>query len=420
MATPLEPAVPQPPPPKGGPPPEQIEKTIRWVNGRFRVWYATHPVDLPPRHGKREFAFMWLGKTFMLRHQALTSRAALNDRLTDVEPPAHVYYSTAYYKHPGAPTMKEKEWLGADLIFDLDADHLPNAAALSFEEQLVAVKTQVVKLVEDFLLRDFGFAREHLRVVFSGGRGYHVHVTDPRVLELGSAERREIVDYVSPNETVLKDVLADFVATRGVAKNDFGNVEKSVRIPPADSPGWAGRFTRTAVAYLETVATMPEEQAVKELRRHEGIGTKTAHAIYQNLTPAKLARLREDGALDQFAELGRGAVLQALLAQAIIVAPGETDEPVTADIKRLIRMPGTLHGKTGFRVTPIPLDHLRDFDPLTEAIAFDDEPVRVIVSRPEKIRLGDTVYEPVAGPQELPLKVAMFLALRRRALVPLA
>jgi len=44
----------------------------------------------------------------------------------------------------------------------------------------------------------------------------------------------------------------------------------------------------------------------------------------------------------------------------------EIDEPVTIDIHRLIRYPGSLHGKTGFKVQELYPDDLDDFNPLNE------------------------------------------------------
>ena len=60
----------------------------------------------------------------MRRHKAFNSEGELKDYLASM-PPAHAYHSAAYYQYPQAPTMLEKKWQGADLIFDLDADHLP-------------------------------------------------------------------------------------------------------------------------------------------------------------------------------------------------------------------------------------------------------------------------------------------------------
>src|SRR5207247_3365741 len=66
-------------------------------------------------------------------------------------------------------------------------------------------------------------------------------------------------------------------------------------------------------------------------------------------------------------------------ARDAIVQRRETDEPVTSDIKRLIRMPSSLHGKTGLQVVPMSRDDLDNFRPLRDAVprAWTDEPVRV-------------------------------------------
>src|SRR5512136_2218742 len=130
----------------------------------------------------------------MRRHKSYVSREELADYVRSMVP-AHIYHSAAYYQRPGAPTMKEKGWKGADLIFDLDADHLRKAPK-SYRDMLGLVKKETQKLL-DFLLSDFGFSESKVSVVFSGGRGYHIHVRDPRVMSLTSDERREMIDYMT-------------------------------------------------------------------------------------------------------------------------------------------------------------------------------------------------------------------------------
>lgn len=402
----------------GGPPPQaQVDATLAWVTERFRHHYRTNPPDLPPRFGRREFGFIWIGKKFFLRHLGFGSRSEFHHFLAR-EAPHHAYYSTAYYKTPGAPTMREKEWLGADLIFDLDADHLPGADKMSFEAQLVEVKKQAHKLLHEYLLGDFGFDPEHVRVVFSGGRGYHFHVSDPRVLAMDSAMRREVVDYVSPNDTVSQVLYENWVKERGYDKDNFG-IKKTKVVKPVTTPGWNGRITRTVADQLEAALRLPEREAVGILSAMEGIGPKTAKEILRHLTPERIMRIRE-GYLDQFQALARPTVVKGLIELARIHAPGETDEPVTADIKRLIRLPGSIHGKTGLRVTPLTIEEFAKFDPLRDAVALSDEPVRVVVSKPEEVALNGRRFTPEPGEQELPEYAAMFLALRRRALLPLA
>src|SRR5947209_20595019 len=62
---------------------------------------------------------------------------------------------------------------------------------------LQAVRLGIVKLWDRFLQTELGFDQKRMRIVFSGGRGYHIHVFDERVLGLGSHERREIVDFIT-------------------------------------------------------------------------------------------------------------------------------------------------------------------------------------------------------------------------------
>ena len=67
------------------------------------------------------------------------------------------------------------------------------------------------------------------------------------------------------------------------------------------------------------------------------------------------------------------------------------DEPVTGDIHRLIRLPGSLHGGSGLRVTMISAKKLETFNPMEDAVAFGEEPIKVrsIVGHP--VTMGDGI-----------------------------
>ncbi|HLE47321.1 MAG TPA: DNA primase small subunit domain-containing protein, partial [Candidatus Thermoplasmatota archaeon] len=130
---------------------------------------------MPDRFARREFGFLLHGQKFFLRHVGFPTQREFREFLVR-RAPAHSYYSTAFYKDPDAKTMVEKGWLGAELIFDLDADHVPGAEKLGYRAQLERVKEHFLRLVEDFVIRDFGFKESDLLLTFSGGRGYHCHV----------------------------------------------------------------------------------------------------------------------------------------------------------------------------------------------------------------------------------------------------
>ena len=65
------------------------------------------------------------------------------------------------------------------------------------------------------------------------------------------------------------------------------------------------------------------------------------------------------------------------------------DEPVTGDIHRLIRLPGSLHGGSGLKVTTMDSKQLENFDPMKDALAFGNNNVRIrsIVKHP--VTMGD-------------------------------
>ncbi len=91
--------------------------------------------------------------------------------------------------------MQEKEWLGAELIFDLDADHIEGANKMTYAQILDEVKKHTLRLI-NVLMDDFGFTEDNIHLYFSGGRGYHVHIESDAVYQLDSDARREIGDYI--------------------------------------------------------------------------------------------------------------------------------------------------------------------------------------------------------------------------------
>ena len=92
------------------------------------------------------------------------------------------------------------------------------------------------------------------------------------------------------------------------------------------------------------------------------------------------------------------------------------DTVVTTDIHRLIRMNGTLHGKTGLKKVEFPAKILQDFDPFTGAVAFKKGEVKVLVSEAPEFKLGGETLGPYKDQTvELPVAAAVMLICKRRA-----
>ena len=323
--------------------------------------------------------------------------------------------------------MAEKKWLGADLIFDLDADHVEGAKDLPYEKMLLRVKDEVKRLIDEFLLGDLGFGAEDLRIVFSGGRGYHVHISDPKVVRLTSHERREIVDYVTGTDLSMDWVFPSTPFETGRWKERV-DVEHRKTMPRQEDGGWRARIRRGIDALLDELEELPEAdgkhrlaEMMKESKRE--IGKKTVDGLYDDLLKGArgkrgVDRMRQENTFEVFSEKRHLDAFEDIVELRVKgKMKGETDEPVTSDIKRLIRLPSSLHGKTGFVVTPMSRDRLDTFDPFRDAVpkAFGTAEVKVLLEKPIEFHMREEDFSLDAGESSVPEFAAVFLICRKLA-----
>lgn len=354
------------------------ERTREYLRGRFADYFRSAELTAPPEAERREWGhipFTAGDGTTMVRHQSLYDLGNLEAFLAE-EAPRHAYFSAARYDNPGARTMDEKGWRDADLVFDLDADHLPGVDPdeTSYADMLAACKDALWRLL-DFLTDDFAF--ETLQIVFSGGRGYHVHVRDPGVRTLDSAARREIVDYV-----------------RAVELDYDGLIQTRARGPTTGRElrtegGWGARVHERLLAFVDELRAMSDEEAKARLMELDGIGegrASTILGVFQNHPEAIRAGNVEAGGP------GVRTLVEAIAEETVDEETAPIDEPVTTDVRRLIRLPGTLHGGTGLEVTRIDRDALSAFDPLVDAVP-DRFTRREIVIETEREHVVDLAGE---------------------------
>ncbi|MCI4318155.1 MAG: hypothetical protein L3J96_06415, partial [Thermoplasmata archaeon] len=301
-----------------------------------------------------------------------------------------------------------------------------------FAGQLALVKEKVTALLDDFLFGDFGIDPAQTTLVFSGGRGYHVHVHDEAYLTLTSPERREIVEYVTgigvdPALAILERRESDRAAMAlDPGGTDDGGTGRTIgthargykHLAPPDSPGWTGRSTRAVLQLLERWNVEGAAAAAKEI---EGFGVPRAKARSLARVLVEKGRgqqIRDRLSLDVFRGEVPKELLEVVLRQAAIEVQGETDAPVTTDVHRLIRLPNSLHGGTGFRVTPLSRESLERFDPMREG------PVDAGTGDTTTVEVTESVHYPFAlaeveaaggDARTLPTPIALFLVLRGEA-----
>jgi len=377
-------------------------RTREYLRGRFGDYYRGVDLTPPPSADDREWGHIpWTaGGTTMVRHQSLLSMGDLGGFLAD-EAPQHVYFSTAYWDDPGAPTMEEKGWRGADLVFDLDADHLPGVdpETTAYADMLDACKEALLDLL-DLLESDFGF--DDPQVVFSGGRGYHVHVRDPSVRDLDSRARREVVDYIRASDLDPDDLIetrASGTTTRRVLRREGG---------------WGRRVHRRLVDFVEDVRAMDEDDALDRLQELDGIGEGRATTLLGAFERTPEA-IREGNV--EAGGPGVRLLVRALARETVAAESAPIDEPVTTDTRRLIRFPGSLHGGSGLVVRRIERDAVADFDPLVDAIPerFRRRDIRVELTDPGEVTIDGDTFTLTAGDHSLRECVGVFLMARGRA-----
>ncbi|MFC6718834.1 DNA primase small subunit PriS [Natrialbaceae archaeon GCM10025810] len=384
------------------------ERTRAYLRGRFRDHYRRTEITPPPAANEREWGYIPFTEgpgTTMVRHKSLLELGSLEDFL-ERKRPQHVYFSVGRYRDPGASSMSKKDWRASDLVFDLDADHLPSVTLGedSYAEMLEKCKDALFRLL-DFLEDDFGF--EALEIVFSGGRGYHVHVRDENVLHLEREHRREIVDYV-------RGIGLDFerlIETETVA--GLGRKTPTERRTLRISGGWGKRIHGYFMDFVDELLAMEEDEALERLQEFEGIGEgkaqATLNAARNNREGLEAGNVTVHTAVAQLAE--------RFAAEAVERDNAPIDEPVTTDTNRLIRLPGSLHGGSALKVVRIDRDDLEAFDPLVDAVpeTFTGHEIAVDVTRGGEVELGGDTFTVSEGDQSLPEYVAAFLMARGRA-----
>jgi len=376
------------------------DRTRAYLEGRFGDYYRQRTVSRPPAANEREWGHIpWTpgSGTTMVRHQSQLDLGDIDDFLARTAP-RHAYFSAARYTDPAAGTMAEKGWRGADLIFDLDADHLPGVDPdeTSYREMLAACKDALFRLLA-FLEEDFAF--EDVTIVFSGGRGYHVHVRDPELHALDSDARREIVDYV----------LGADLDTDGLIRlvSKAGTTQRLLRT----EGGWGRRVHEELLTVVEELRSMDEADAEAYLTAFDGIGEGRARTIlgaFEANPEAIAAGNMEAGGP------GIRLLADALADRVVDEHAASIDEPVTTDTHRLIRLPGSLHGGSGLVVTPIDRENLDSFEPLVDAVPerFTTQQIAIEIAEPQEVALGGDTIKLNPGVHSVPESVAVFLMTR--------
>ena len=352
--------------------------TVSFLKQAYREYYfrRADSIEFPGDIQSREFGYIPFGGG-MVRHLSFRKEGEAVAEILK-QSPSSVYCSNAWYDSPSAP-IEIKGWLGAELIFDIDATDIPTTCKRTHDlwycqncrtsgrlprpqrcprcsgptvefhgtcgTCLEAARDHALRVVM-FLAADFGVARESVKLYFSGNRGYHLQVSDERFYSLNPTGRAEVADYMlggslPPPQTIVS-----------VLKGKKPDAVSGDR-------GWVGRIARY-------------------------VGEK-----------------RE----------GYTGTLQKLVSDCITSQRALVDSSVTTDIHRVFRLAGTLHGNTG--MCKMRIESIDHFNPLIDPVVLSERPVKLNVDFYPKFMVNGREFGPFkAQTVELPTYAAVFILTR--------
>lgn len=378
------------------------KKTLLTLKKIFKEYYFKHieELEVPTRINEREFGYMTFDR-IMVRHLSFKNKGDIYAQILK-ETPHSFYYSTSFYDEP-LKQMHEKGWKGGDLAFDIDADTLsspcrqdhdkwvcsncgvenigvkpkkcPSCKGTRIHEVniacsicLDAAKNEAIKLL-NILINDFGFQKSNIDIYFSGSMGYHLSISNSVLGDANQTIRSEIVDYVSGRGYIPESI--------GVSKKSTYN-DLIKRLPSENDYGWRGRIAK----YFKSILNSEESEDIKEIIANEYRYTKTKNFNYK--------KFRSD------------------IEDAIKNSGAKVDASVTTDVHRILRFPGTLHGKTGLLKKRC--HDLESFSPLNDAVVLGQEPIKILVDNSPKFSLLGKQFGPFKSESiELPTMAAVYL-----------
>ena len=372
-------------------------ESISVVKSAFKAYYFNHLslIEEPDHIEQREFGYMPF-ESGMVRHLSYRTKGDLIATLVR-NVPSDLYCSNALYRYPTSD-MQKKEWLGADLIFDIDGKdlHLPCEATHSYsicskcdlvsngkydlcqqcksgsldhtslpcDKCIAALKKEVKRLI-DVLTGDLGVDENSISVYFSGNNGFHIVATDESFRSLTSEARSDIVSYLTGTNFMAENI--------GIRKGK----EKS------NASDFMIKFPKSGLSY----------------------GWRKRVADKFGIDHTSVAKLNH---IVQRA--GGYEAFKVELAKITKTLGVKADPQVTMDVHRIFRMPGSINSKSG--LTKINCDNLESCDPLKDACLLASAEVSVMIktlSPRLDFKLKGKMFRIKDNTLKLPLFAAVYL-----------
>ncbi|WP_048190607.1 DNA primase catalytic subunit PriS [Methanobacterium sp. SMA-27] len=280
---------------------------------------------------EREFGFDHVGRGPNDRYKVFRTPDLLK-RFLKVRTPFAAYCSVAFYDKP----RRRDRWTKAELVFDVDAKDIPvrTCECEGVCEICLNEAREIVLGIIDTLKADLGLKNIH--VVYSG-RGYHIRVLDNDVMSVNSDVRSQIVKYL-----VGADVPENEYSL------DFEKVSYEHFVIPFGYPNVFTKRVKYAILHLTENSELDEvnKKLLKDVLKHRQLIELDNWGMFKN----KIGPQRYRKVIKGIASINMSLV----------------DAKVSIDLKRILRLPSSLHSMVSMKCTEV--KNIETFDPFDDAV----------------------------------------------------
>lgn len=280
---------------------------------------------------EREFGFDHVGRGPNDRYKVFKTPDLLK-RFLKVRTPFAAYCSVAFYDKP----RRRDGWTKAELVFDVDAKDIPirTCGCEGVCEICLNEAKEIVCGLLDTLKGDLGLKNIH--VVYSG-RGYHLRILDENIMGIDSDTRSEIVKYIVGADVPENEYTMDF---EKVSYEHF--------VIPFGYPNVFTERLKYAVLHLNEKSYLDDvnKKLLKDVLKYRHFLMDEEWGLFKN----KIGPQRYRKVVNGIASMNMSLV----------------DAKVSIDLKRILRLPTSLHSMVSMKCTEV--KNIESFDPFKEAV----------------------------------------------------
>ena len=337
---------------------KQIESLKRFYKEEFSLQEALQIIGSED-FSNREWGFLGLNGHFDRNFSFRTP--TILEKFIKETIPRSIYVGAVYSAppdHDRGISIHQVDWVRRELIFDIDLTEYDEVRPCDCrgKNQLCERCWELVKTaafwIQDTLVNDFGVREELIHWVFSGRRGIHAWVTEKSFSELDNEQRTAIIDYLSlirgaGSEAKLAEELINFPRNLGI------RVTTHIIMP---------FFREASKKTLERLG-ISSERALFILQQRNSMGIDQ---IFLERFVYADRMLKQKGITDYY------PTREEIQEKVVLQWAPRIDSGVSKDIRRILRLPGSVHGETGKRVQRLDFEALSYFSPLDENSIFED------------------------------------------------